>query len=190
MQITHDWQRETRDTSQAAGTRVLDEGIASSGFTFQLWRLYQHAWLVCLCFPLVSLVREPVSTFRVALGLFALFFFAASYTWLMWPHPASQGMRARSRSRLALALLVVLILEVTAFSLVYGPSFLWLYIGVSAIAGRLLSHCLTKNLPLSSSQNHSSRSIFHLCTKITSSLMLLGTTNGSGYHMFTEADFS
>jgi two-component system, NarL family, sensor histidine kinase DesK len=138
MQITHDWQRETRDTSHAAGTRVLDEGIASSGFTFQLWRLYQHAWLVCLVFPLVSLVQEPVSTLHFVLGLLALCFFAASYTWLMWPHPASQGMRARSRSRLALAQLVVLILEVTAFSLVYGPSWLWLYIGVSAIAGRLL----------------------------------------------------
>ena len=138
MQITHDWQRETRDTSHAAGTRVLDEGIASSGFTFQLWRLYQHAWLVCLVFPLVSLGQEPVSTSHFVLGLFALCFFAASYTWLMWPHPASQGMRARSRSRFALALLVVLILELTAFSLVYGLSFLWLYIGVSAIAGRLL----------------------------------------------------
>src|SRR5512140_2915663 len=84
-----------------------DEGIASSGVTFLLWRLYQHAWMVCLFFPLVSLVREPVSTFHVALGLFALSFFAASYTWLMWPHPASKGMRARTRPRLALTLLVV-----------------------------------------------------------------------------------
>lgn len=32
-----------------------EEVIASSGITFQLWRLYQHAWLVCLFFPLVSL---------------------------------------------------------------------------------------------------------------------------------------
>src|SRR5512135_2726408 len=127
MQSTYEWQRTTRDTSHAAGTQVPDEGIASSGFTFQLWRLYQHAWLVCLFFPLVSLVQEPVSTFHVALGLLALCFFAVSYTWLMWPHPASQGMRARSRSRLALALLVVLSLEVTALSLVYGLSFLWLY---------------------------------------------------------------
>ncbi len=126
------------DIARPGGTLSSDEGIASSGVTFTLWRLYQHAWLVCLFFPLVSLVREPVSTFHVALGLFALVFFAASYTWLMWPHPASQGMRARTRSRIALALLVVLSLEVTAFSLVYGPAWLWLFIGVSAIAGRLL----------------------------------------------------
>lgn len=115
-----------------------DEGIASSGVTFLLWRLYQHAWMVCLFFPLVSLVREPVSTFHIALGLFALSFFAASYTWLMWPHPASKGMRARTRPRLALTLLVVLSLEVTAFSVMYGPAWLWLFIGVSAIAGLLL----------------------------------------------------
>jgi two-component system sensor histidine kinase DesK len=138
MLRTRDWQRTTRDTSHAASTRVPDEGITSSGFTFQLWRLYQHAWLVCLFFPLVALAQEPVSTFHLALGLFALCFFATNYTWLMWPHPASQDMRVRTRSRLALALLVVLSLEVTAFSLSYGLSFLWLYIGVSAIAGRLL----------------------------------------------------
>ena len=126
------------DISRPGGTLSPDEDIASSGVTFTLWRLYQHAWLVCLFFPLVSLVQDPVSMFQVALGLFAVCFFAASYTWLMWPHPASQRMRARTRSRIALALLVVLILEVTAFSLVYGPAWLWLYIGVSAIAGRLL----------------------------------------------------
>jgi two-component system sensor histidine kinase DesK len=115
-----------------------DEGIVSSGVTFTLWRLYQHAWLVCLFFPLVQLLQEPVSPFHFVLGLLALCFFAASYTWLMWPHPASQEIRARTRPHPALVLLVVLILEVTAFSLAYGPSWLWLYIGVSAIAGRLL----------------------------------------------------
>src|SRR5215472_1826035 len=102
--------------ARPGGTLSPDEGIASSGVTFTLWRLYQHAWLVCLFFPLVQLLQEPVSPFHFILGLFALCFFAASYTWLMWPHPASQGMQARSQSRLALALLVVLILEVTAFS--------------------------------------------------------------------------
>jgi two-component system sensor histidine kinase DesK len=126
------------DIARPGGALSSDEGITSSGVTFTLWRLYQHAWLVCLCFPLVSLVQEPVSPFHVALGLLALCFFAASYTWIMWPHPASLDIRARTRPRIALVLLVVLILEVTAFSLVYGLSWLWLYIGVSAIAGRLL----------------------------------------------------
>ena len=57
-----------------------DEVIASSGVTFHLWRLYQHAWLTCLFFPLVSLVREPGSTWHLVLGLVALGFFATSYT--------------------------------------------------------------------------------------------------------------
>ena len=34
------------------------------------------------------------------------------------------------------------------------------------------------------------RSVFQLCTKITSSIMLLGITNESCCHVFTEADFS
>jgi len=39
---------------------------------------------------------------------------------------------------MALALLVALSLEITVFSLVSGPAWLWLFIGVSAIAGLLL----------------------------------------------------
>src|SRR6516165_4395549 len=110
MQITRNpgTREKGPDNARPDGTLSPDEGIASSGVTFTLWRLYQHAWLVCLFFPLVQLLQEPVSTFHLVLGLFALCFFAASYTWLMWPHPASQGMRARTRSRIALALLVVL----------------------------------------------------------------------------------
>lgn len=134
--------QETREKARVVnspgGTQPVDEVIASSGVTFHLWRLYQHAWLVCLFFPLVSLVSESLAPWRLALGLFALLFFATSYTWLMWPHPASQGARARTRSRIALLLFVVLSLQVTVFSLVYGPAWLWLFIGVSAIAGVLL----------------------------------------------------
>jgi two-component system, NarL family, sensor histidine kinase DesK len=128
-----------RKTACSSGTQPADEVIASSGVTFHLWRLYQHAWLVCLFFPLVSLVREPPATFRLVLGLLALLFFAASYTWLMWPHPVSQGARVRARSRLSLLLFVALSTLVFVFSLVDGPSFLWLFIGTSAIAGVLLS---------------------------------------------------
>jgi len=122
---------------QPVGTLSLDEGIASSGVTFQLWRLYQHAWLVCLFFPLVSLVREPSTWWHLVLGLCALLFFASGYTWLMWPHPASQGARGRIRSRLSFLLFGVLAALVLVFSLLYGPDWLWLFIGVSAIAGLL-----------------------------------------------------
>jgi len=121
-----------------AGLGPADEVIASSGVTFHLWRLYQHFWLMCLYFPLASLVSKPDAWFRLALGVCALLFFATSYTWLMWPHPVSQGTGARARSRLSFLLFVTLSLQVTVFSLVDGPAWLWLFIGVSAIAGMLL----------------------------------------------------
>src|SRR5947209_20413410 len=68
-----------------AGTVRSDEVIASSGVTFHIWRLYQHAWLACLFFPLVSLVRGPGSPWHLVLGLVALGCYAASYRWLMCP---------------------------------------------------------------------------------------------------------
>jgi two-component system sensor histidine kinase DesK len=113
--------------------------VASSGISFRLWRLYQNFWLpVCLLFPIVSLIREPHSLISLLLALAALVFFAASYTWLMWPHPLSSSARVRSRSRSSLVLFAVLIALVVVLSLTYGLAFLWLFIGVSAIAGVLL----------------------------------------------------
>ena len=113
--------------------------ISSSGISFRLWRLYQQFWLlVCLLFPIISLVRNPGSPMRLLLAFAALVFFAASYTWLMWPHPASSASRIRSRSHSSLVLFSVLVALVIVLSLIYGLAFLWLFIGVSAIAGVLL----------------------------------------------------
>jgi two-component system sensor histidine kinase DesK len=120
------------------GTARSEEMIASSGITFLLWRLYQHAWLICLAFPLLALLREPVSLGHLALGLLALVGFATGYTWLMWPHPVSQEARPQARSRFSLALLGTLGTLVLVLSLVDGLAWLWLLIGVSAIAGILL----------------------------------------------------
>jgi two-component system sensor histidine kinase DesK len=119
------------------GTARSEEMIASSGVTFQLWRLYQHAWLICLAFPLVALLREPVSLGHLALGLLALVGFATGYTWLMWPHPVSQEARTRARSRFSIVLFGTLGALAFVFSLTNGPAWLWLFIGVSAIAGLL-----------------------------------------------------
>lgn len=124
------------DEARPRGAPLTEDGIASSGITFHLWRLYQHAWLICLLFPLVDLVRAPIAGERLSLGLGGLVFFAGGYTWLMWPHPASQAARARSRGALLLwSLLTVLVF---VFSLGYGPAWLWLFIGLSASAGVLL----------------------------------------------------
>jgi two-component system, NarL family, sensor histidine kinase DesK len=121
-----------------AGTIRSDEVIASSGVTFHIWRLYQHAWLACLFFPLVSLVREPGEPGHLVLGFVALGWYAASYTWLMWPHPVHWAAQARTRSWRARLLWMVLVVLALVFSLVYGSAWLWLFIGVAAIAGVLL----------------------------------------------------
>ena len=127
-----------RGTVYPAGIQKADEGIARSGITFHLWRLYQHAWLVCLLFPLVSLVTHPISPWYGALRGLSLIGFAAGYTWLMWSHPASQGARARSQSKFSFLLFGALFVLALGFSLVDGPAWLWLFIGVSAMAGVLL----------------------------------------------------
>src|SRR5712692_3039190 len=114
------------------------EPVASSGIPFHLWRLNHHFWLVCLLFPIISLVQTPLAPVRLYPALAALVFFAASYTWLMWHHPASSGACKRSHSPLSLTLFGVLVALVLALSLIYGNAFLWLFIGISAIAGVML----------------------------------------------------
>ncbi|HEX4206110.1 MAG TPA: histidine kinase [Ktedonobacteraceae bacterium] len=121
------------------GVETNNEVIRESGVTIPIWRLYQHFWLlICLFFPLASLVSKPGAWLRLAVESIALLFFAISYTWIMWPHPASQGVRTRGRSRLSVLLLVTLCLQVTAFSLLDDPAWLWSFLGVSAMAGVVL----------------------------------------------------
>jgi two-component system sensor histidine kinase DesK len=140
MQISqgHGIRTKEAEAVRPGGTQPADEGIAFSGITFRLWRLYQRFWLLCLLFPLISLVSEPLAGWHLALGLFSLLLFAISYTWLTWPHPVDQRRPTRMRSRLSLLLLVVLCVQVTVFSLLDGPAWLWLFIDVSALAGVLL----------------------------------------------------
>jgi len=116
-----------------------DEVIGESGVTVPIWRLYQLFWLlICLYFPLAAMVSKPDTCLRFAVGSLVLLFFAVSYTWIMWPHPASQEARTPGRSRLSLLLLIALCLQVTVFSLLDGPAWLWSFIGVSAMAGVVL----------------------------------------------------
>lgn len=133
----HRW-RAKRNTRQEGG-ETNDEVMRESGVTIPIWRLYQHFWLlICLYFPLASLVSKPDAWLRLAVGSTALLFFAISYTWIMWPHPASRGARTRGQSRLALLLLVALGLQATVFSLLDDPAWLWSFLGVSSMAGVLL----------------------------------------------------
>lgn len=139
MRARDDHRLRAKGNTSPQGVETNDEVIRESGVTLPLWRLYQHFWLIiCLFFPLASLVSKPDAWLRLAVGCTALLFFAISYTWIMWPHPASRGARTRGRSRLSLLLLVALGLQVTVFSLLDDPAWLWLFLGVSAITGVLL----------------------------------------------------
>ena len=137
---------ERRDSAMRAkgntrqeGVETNEEVIRESGVTLPIWRLYQLFWLlICLYFPLASLVSKPHAWLRLAVGSTALLFFAISYTWVMWPHPASQGTRTHSQSRLSVLLLVALGLQVTLFSLLDDPAWLWSFLGGSAMAGVVL----------------------------------------------------
>jgi len=136
---THLEQWSTWWKKQLMNSEGNETPVASSGISFLLWRMHQHFWLICLLFPILWLVQTPLSTWRLWLAVSALLFFAASYTWLMWPHPASPGARKRSRSPMVRILFVALAALVLMLSLFYGSAFLWLFIGVSAIAGVILS---------------------------------------------------
>ncbi|EFH86892.1 sensor histidine kinase [Ktedonobacter racemifer] len=139
MQIGHDQDTAEQEIQAASSESTAhNEGvIASSGVSFRLWRLYQHAWLVCLAFPLVELLQKPIPSWHLTLGLLALTGFAVGYTWLMWPHPATLGAWLRSQSRFSWLFFGTLSALTLVFSLIDGLSFLWLFIGLSALAGIL-----------------------------------------------------
>jgi len=112
-----------------------DAIIPSSGISLRLWRLYAYFWLVCLVFPMLALAQTHLPPVRLLPALAGLLIFVASYVWVMWPHPLSRAGRARAQSRTALLLFAILTVLVLVLSLAYGSAFLWLFVGVSAVAG-------------------------------------------------------
>ncbi len=120
-------------------TRARDEVVASSGISIRFWRMYAQAWLVCLLFPIVFLVQTSLTTLRLLFAVSGLIVFVVVYTWFMWPHPLNSVVRARSESHLSAMLLAGLSVLALGLSLVYGSAFLWLFVGVSAVAGVALS---------------------------------------------------
>jgi two-component system sensor histidine kinase DesK len=117
----------------------LQEIIAASGISVRLWRLYAYFWLVCLFFPILSLIQTHPSGFYLLITVSGLFIFVSAYFWVMWPHPLSDRARTRLRLQSALTLIIGLAILVILLSILNGSSFLWLFIGVSAIAGITLS---------------------------------------------------
>src|SRR5215216_5459368 len=117
----------------------LKEMIAASGISVRLWRLYAYFWFICLFFPILSLIQTPPSGFNLLITASGLIIFVATYFWVMWPHPLSEQARTWLGLRTSLTLIITLTVLVLLLSIINGTSFLWLFIGVSAIAGMTLS---------------------------------------------------
>ncbi|HLO17122.1 MAG TPA: histidine kinase [Anaerolineales bacterium] len=113
----------------------LREIVAASGISVRVWRLYAYFWLVCLVFPILALIQTHPSGLRLLIGTSGLVIFTATYFWVMWPHPLNERGRSRLSLRKSLALQITLTALVLFLSRLYGSSFLWLFIGVGAIAG-------------------------------------------------------
>src|SRR6185295_10824262 len=117
----------------------LQEIITASGISVRLWRLYAYFWLVCLFFPIYYLAQTPPQGFYWLFAVLGLVLFTATYFWVMWPHLVSDRARTRLRLQSAFTLTIGLTTLVLLLGILHGSSFLWLFIGVSAIAGRKLS---------------------------------------------------
>ena len=128
-----------RVSAGSHGESRLQEIIAASRISPRLWRLYAYFWLVCLFFPILALFQTPPPGSHQAIAASGLIIFTAIYFWVMWPHPLSNRGSTRLRPRWSLALIIALTLLVLLLAITYGSSFLWLFIGVSAVAGITLS---------------------------------------------------
>jgi two-component system, NarL family, sensor histidine kinase DesK len=117
----------------------LQEIIAASGISVRLWRLYAYFWLVCLVFPIFSLIQTPPLGLHLLIAASGLSLFTVAYFWVMWPHPLNERARRPYKLRASITLITGLTVLVLFLSIIYGNSFLWLFIGVSAIAGMTLS---------------------------------------------------
>ena len=117
----------------------LQEIIAASGISVRLWRLYAYFWLVCLVFPIFSLIQTPPFGLHLLIAASGLTIFTVTYFWVMWPHPLNEQARSRYKLRASITLITGLTILVLFLSIIYGSSFLWLFLGVSAIAGTTLS---------------------------------------------------
>lgn len=126
-------------TSQSHDNLKLRDIIAASGISVRLWRLYAYFWLVCLFFPILSVIQTTPSGLDLLITILGLVTFVIIYFWVMWPHPLNDRDRARFGLQTSLVMIIGLTVLVLFLSINYGSSFLWLFIGVSAIAGIILS---------------------------------------------------
>lgn len=122
-------------TAPGSATPTQQNLVASSGVSPRLWRLYAQAWLICLLFPILSLVQRAVPPAELVLAIAGLALYVAIYTGVMWAHPVRSHAPAPPQLARPLLLLLSLTALVLVLSAVISPAFLWLFVGVSAIAG-------------------------------------------------------
>lgn len=130
--------RAPAQTAQSTTSLQASEMVAASGISPRLWRLYAQAWLICLLFPILTLVQLRLSLAQLLLAASGLVVFVACYTAVMSAHPMRLQAQPRWSPPLALALLASLVVVVLIQSLAYASSFLWVLVGVSAMAGVIL----------------------------------------------------
>jgi two-component system sensor histidine kinase DesK len=121
------------------------------GVSVRVWKVYVHVWLACLIFPVAVLVQLHPDTPHLALAVAGLASFVAFYTWFMRQHPLAGPAKSDPRvSVTLLALFLVMVLGLS-LSLMFGPAFLWLFVGTSMVAGRTLplhqAHLIATVLP-------------------------------------------
>jgi two-component system sensor histidine kinase DesK len=129
-----EWRGENWLAEEDGRTVGSDEAIVSGGISLRLWRLYAQSWLVCLLFPIIYLVNTPLAVMPLLVATSGLVIFVILYTWFMWPHPLSRGIRTRLGIYLAPILFAGLSVLALSLSLAFGSPFLWLFVGVSAVA--------------------------------------------------------
>jgi two-component system, NarL family, sensor histidine kinase DesK len=122
--------------STVAGVRVGPrDPVAMVGISLQIWPLYGMFWLVSLAYAGALALAAPLTPLRILLVLACLVIFAAVYVWFIWPPPGEGLTRSRAQSRQALAWFALLVALVLALSLFDRPTWLWLFVCVSAVAG-------------------------------------------------------
>ena len=92
------------------------ELVASSGISLRLWRLYAQAWLICLLFPILTLIQLRPPLPELLLACAGLAIFVGCYSRTMWSHPLRDTPRDRWPIYTAYALLAGLVVLVLILS--------------------------------------------------------------------------
>ncbi len=125
--------------------------VLPGGVSVRVWKAYIHVWLVCLIFPIASLVQLRPDIAHLALAGAGLAGFVAFYIWFMRQHPLDDPAEPGPRASLTLLAIFVVTLLGLSLSVMFSPAFLWLFVGTSMVAGRTLplrsAHLVATVLP-------------------------------------------